>query len=132
MCNYSMTLGCPPPPSVCQLSSLPATSTHTQTIHTHTSLATPARSHSTVLRVPVGGSRVVRIAEACWERDVELDFPVDLCQRGFPTVKEVLQYQELLKDSQGKSRTLTNLLFNSRNITHGFIYFITFLICIRT
>lgn len=106
MCNYSMTPGCtnanPPPPSpprCVSASPLPMTSTHT---HIHTHLV----NHTTLIPVPVGGFRVVRITEACWEQDVEPDSPVDLCQQGLPVVSEILDYQGLLKDSRRKVRNL--------------------------
>lgn len=92
MCNYSVTPGCPspvppPPPQCVSVAPVPMTYAHTHThthIHTHASLGTLAQSHSGVVRIPVGGSQVVRIRQACWEKDTEPDFPVDLCQQGFP------------------------------------------------
>lgn len=76
--HHSVCVSAPP---------VPTTSTHTHLV-SHT---------DTVLNVPVVGFQVVRITEACWERDTEPDFPVDLCQQGFLPVTEVLEYHGLFE-----------------------------------
>lgn len=120
MCNYSVTPGCASPIPVPSPQCVSARPVPTTSAHTHTLLATPARSNSTILNVPVVGFQVVRITEACWERDSEPDFSVDLCQQGFLPVMEVLEYHGLLKDKKEKSGTLTNVLMKLGHFTDGF------------